>query len=445
MSDTEQTPAETQPELQPGPRAEGSGPQLGVDVAFQQLADPSFRRLFLAKLISAFGSSMAPVAIVFGVLELTERPALAGLVVAAQTLTQAAVQLFAGAVADRWDRRKVIVLADLLAASAQIVVAVMFFRGIANIPLLLGLTACMGVAYSLYWPAAAGLIPQVVHRDKLQPANAVIALARATALGLGAATAGVLVAAFGAGWAIAIDAGTFLASAVLISGVRPRTQQKPEGNNLLRDLVDGWKEFRSRRWVWALTLQFTVLLMGWHAGFIIAGPVVARDQLGGAAAWGLIAGAYGVGSLLGAFVAMRFHIERPLFVGTLLMFSFAVPLLLLSVPSTTLFIAAGALVAGICIEIFAVVWFTAMQTLIPPQALSRVLAYDTLGSIALAPLGEAAAGPLIEMYGTRPTLWIAATLVVVPTALVLLVPEVRNLTMSGGGGATSDQGAAESG
>lgn len=407
-------------------------PQLGIDVAFRQLSDTNFRRLFLAKLISAFGSSMAPVALVFGVLEMTNRPALAGLVVAAQTLTQAAVQLFAGVVADRWDRRKVIVAADLLAASAQIVVAVMFFRGIANIPLLLGLTACMGIAYALYWPAAAGMIPQVVEREKLQPANAVIALARATALGLGAATAGVLVAALGAGWAIAIDACTFLVSAILISGVRPRTQQKPEGKNLLRDLVDGWKEFRSRRWVWALTLQFTVLLMGWHAGFVIAGPVVARDKLGGAAAWGLVAGAYGVGSLLGAFVAMRFHIERPLFVGTLLMFSFAAPLLLLSIPSTTLLIAAGALVAGVCIEIFAVVWFTAMQTLIPPQALSRVLAYDTLGSIALAPLGEAAAGPLIELYGTRPTLLLAAAAVVVPTALVLLVPEVRNLRMGGG-------------
>ena len=90
------------------PPETAGAPELGIDVAFQQLADPNFRRLFLAKLISAFGSSMAPVALVFGVLELTDRPALAGLVVAAQTLTQAAVQLFTGVVADRWDRRRVI-------------------------------------------------------------------------------------------------------------------------------------------------------------------------------------------------------------------------------------------------------------------------------------------------------------------------------------------------
>ena len=372
---------------------------------------------------------MTPVALVFGVLHLTDRPALASLVVACQTGAQFFVQLLGGALADRFERRRVMIAADALAALVQTAVAVVLIRGDAPVPLLMALAGTLGLTFALHWPASVGLIPLVVPKNELQSANALLALARSTAVGLGAATAGVLVAAFGAGWAIAVDALTFAGSALLVWRLQVSQQEPRSGNSVLRDLLEGWTEFSSRRWIWALTLQFTILLMGWHAGFVIVGPVVAQEQLGGAATWGIVAGAFGLGNLIGAVLGIKADFARPLLVGVLLMLSWAVPLLLLSVPTSSALIAAAALAAGVSIELFAVFWFTALHTYVPPHALSRVFAYDIMGSIALAPVGEALAGPLVERVGTAPTLWLAAALIVVPTLLVLMVPEVRNLTL----------------
>ncbi len=410
---------------------EGETPEGAQAPGFQdaaaQLRDPDFRLLFSAQLISAFGSAMTPVALVFGVLALTDRPALAGLVVACQTVAQASVQLFGGAVADRFQRKRVMIGADLLAAATQTVVAVVLIRGDAPVPLLMALAGILGIAFALHWPAGVGLVPLVVPQQRLQAANALLALARSLSLGLGAATAGVLVAAFGAGWAIAVDAGTFVLSAALVARLRVKQDGPPEGSSMLQDLREGWHEFSSRRWIWALTLQFTLLLMGWHGGFIIVGPVVANADLGGASTWGFIAGAFGLGNLVGAVLGVKANFAKPMLVGAASMLTWAIPLVLLSVPTHAVWIALAAFVAGVSIELFAVLWFTALQTHVPPHALSRVFAYDILGSVALAPVGEAIAGPLVETIGASPTLWMAAGLVAVPTILVLMVPEVRNL------------------
>jgi len=91
---------------------------------------------------------------------------------------------------------------------------------------------------------------------------------------------------------------------------------------------------------------------------------------------------------------------------------------------------AGTFVGGIGIELFGVLWNTALHTHVAPEMLSRVSAYDVVGSIALAPVGEALAGPLVARVGTAPALELAAAAIVIPTLLVLLVPEVRNLRSS---------------
>ncbi len=109
------------------------------------------------------------------------------------------------------------------------------------------------------------------------------------------------------------------------------------------------------------------------------------------------------------------------------MLTLALPPLLLAGPAPVGMIAAGAFLAGVAWELFIVLWYTTLQTHVAPEALSRVIAYDALGSIALVPLAEAAAGPLVEALGTSHTLWIAAALIILPTLAVLCVPEVRTL------------------
>ena len=115
-------------------------------------------------------------------------------------------------------------------------------------------------------------MPLVVPRERLQAANALLSMAQATALALGAAVGGVVAATAGAGSALAIDAATFLASALLVAGIRPRPQPRGESASLVRDLVEGFREFISHTWLWTIVLQFTVMLMGWFGAWARGGP-----------------------------------------------------------------------------------------------------------------------------------------------------------------------------
>jgi predicted MFS family arabinose efflux permease len=375
---------------------------------------------------------MTPVALPFAVLEdLGGSAGDVGWVIAAGSGTQILVQIFGGALADRGSRQRQIVRADSLAAAAQATLAALLLTGHATFGLAIALQVLIGFSFGLHHPAATGLVPLVVSRERLQDANAFLSIAHSGALGLGAAAGGFLAAAFGAGVALAVDAASFAGSAILVAGLVPRAQPRAAAESLWHELRAGWREFTAHRWLWTIVLQFTVMLVGWFGTFAVIGPVVAQRSLGGAAAWGTVAGAYGFGLVFGGFVVLRFHFPRPMLAATLACFlSTLLPLLLIG-PAPVVAIAAASFLAGVGSEVFGVLWFTALHTRVAPEALSRVAAYDAVGSLALVPFGEVLAGLSIEAYGTEPTLWAAAALIFVPTAAVLAVPEVRQLRAQG--------------
>jgi len=384
--------------------------------------------VFAARSISAFGTAMAPVALPFAVLEdLGGSPRDVGLVIAAGASAQILLQLFGGALADRGSRKRQMVGADVVAALAQGAVATLLIAGAASLPVVITLQALVGISFALHWPAAVGLVPLVAPSDRLQPANALLSIANSTALGLGAAAGGLLAARFGAGTALAIDAGTFAVSALLVAGIHTRPQARSAASSLWAELRAGWHEFTSHRWLWAIVLQFSVMTTGWFGAFAVVGPIVAQRSLGGVGAWGAIAAAFGFGLVVGGFVALRVHFPRPMLAATLTCFGGALVPLLLIGPAPVAWIAAGAFVAGAGFEIFGVLWNTALHTRVAPEVLSRVSAYDVVGSIALVPFGEVLAGFAVEAFGPPLTLLWAAVAIVLPTAAVLLVPEVRQL------------------
>jgi len=399
-----------------------------MESRFAPLRDPNFARVFAARLISAFGTPMAPVALPFAVLEDMHGSARdVGLVIAAASGAQVVFQIFAGALADRGSRRAQMVTGDLAAAAAQGAIALLLALQLASLPALVLLQVVIGTALALQHPAAVGLVPLVVERERLQSANALLAIANSTAMGLGAAAAGIVAAKLGARVALAIDAVTFVASAVLVSGVRERAQERTQTESLLAELRGGWREFTSHRWLWTIVLQFTVMLVGWFGTYAVVGPVIAKRALGGAAAWGIIASANGFGLIAGGFVALRVHFPRPIFAATLCCFPFALLPLTLIGPLAVSWIAAAAFAAGVAGELFGVLWYTALHTHVDPAALSRVSAYDAVGSIALVPLGEVLAGFALDAFGATATLVGASAAIVVPTAVVLLVRDVREL------------------
>ena len=400
----------------------------GIREGLQLLKRRDFAKLFVAYFISYSGTAMAPIAMAFGVLELTGSTRDSAVVIAAPIVAQIVLILIGGAIADRTSRQRMLVLADTLAMCSQLTIAYLFLSGIATVPMLVGLMLINGVATALGMPATMGFITQMVDRQDLQAANALLGVARNSAMMIGAALAGILVATVGAGFTLAIDGLSFGLSALLIAGLKPRPQVEPEKASMLEDLRLGWREFSAHKWLWAIVLQFSIVVAAMEAVFGLIGPAVTKMQMAGAIDWGIISAGFGLGTLVGGLVAININPKRPMLVATFCVFFFCGVPLTLSVPLSVWLITAVSFIDGVAGQIFAVLWYTTLQKMIAPARLSRVSAYDHLGSVVLAPLGIVAGGFLYEAIGPRETLLIASLAIVLPTLAVLAVREVRDLT-----------------
>lgn len=391
------------------------------------LREREFRLLFAGRTTSLVGSAIAPVALAFAVLDLTGSKTDLGLILACREIPLLLFLLVGGIIADRLPRNRVMMSANVVSAFAQGSIAALLITGNAEVWHLAALAAVNGGASAFFFPASAGVIPQTVPAPILQQANALLALAMNSAMIGGAALAGFLVAAFGPGWAIAVDAGTYALSAGLVALMRVPTLAPDKRPHFLSDLGVGWREFRSRTWLWAIVLQFSLLLMVTMGAFSVLGPVVADEELGGAKAWGLILTAQAAGLVAGGLLGLRFRPRRMLVAATLGILVIPAPLVALGFPLGVPAIAAVAFVAGVGNEVFGLLWHTTMQQEVPADKLSRVYSFDALGSIGLVPVGYALAGPVAEAVGVRATLWGAAAVGAAVTLSVLLVRDVRTL------------------
>jgi MFS family permease len=391
------------------------------------LREREFRLLFASRAISLAGSAIAPVALAFAVLDLTGSKTDLGLILFCREVPLVVFLLVGGIWADRIPRNKVMMGANVVSAFAQATTAALVITGNAEVWHLAALAAVNGGASAFFFPASAGVVPQTVPATLLQQANALLQLAMNTAMIGGAAIAGFLVAGAGPGWAIAVDAGTYLVAAGCVALMRLPAVVREQAATFLHELGVGWREFRSRTWLWAIVLQFSLMLMVVLGAFSVLGPVVADDDLGGATAWGLILTGWTAGLVTGGLIGLRFRPRRMLLAATLAILALPLPLIALGFPLSVPAIAAIAFVAGVGNEIFGLLWHTTMQQQIPADKLSRVYSYDALGSLGLVPLGYALAGPAADAFGVRATLWGAAAIAILVTLAVLAVPDVRRL------------------
>ena len=387
----------------------------------------NFSLLFSGRCVSFLGNALAPVALAFAVLDLTGSATALGLVEAARMVPQLIFLVVGGVIADRLPRSTVLVGSSIVAGASQAIVAALLLSGQAELWQLVVLEAINGIAFALYYPADSSIVPLTVPEDQLREANAVLRFGTNATMILGAAAAGVLVAVFNPGWAIAADALTFFAAAALMGAMRGIEAATSGESSVLRDLRDGWSEFIGHRWLWTVVLQFSVMLLGFFGAFMVLGPVVSVDEYSGAASWAAIVGGQSAGLLAGGLIALRWHPSRPLLVATIAVFGNALPLAALAMGLPLGVIVVAAVVNGVGMELFGVYWYTALHEHVAPEALARVSSYDAFGSLIIAPVGLVAAGPVAAAIGIDAALWLGVLLIVVPTALVLLVPEVRNL------------------
>ena len=396
------------------PRALGGGP---------------FRLLFAGQAVSSLGDRIAPVALAFGILEVGSVSDL-GIVMAARTLPLVTLVLLGGVWGDRIPRQLVMLASDAVRCTAQALSAVLLLSGESHVWQIAALQAVYGAAQAFFGPASTALVPETVPAEDLQQANALLGLTDNAASVLGPALAGVTVAILNPGWGLALDAATFIVSAAFLALIRVERAAAPASrHSTISELKDGWRAFSSRSWLWLSVLFFTLYIALVYSPFQVLGPEVAKTALGGPGAWAAISAMLGVGALAGGALGLRWRPRHPLRVG-FLSFLLAGPGLLaaLAAHAPLALILPLALVDGISGSLFNALWYTAQQTDVPAEELSRVSSWDYLGTLALHPLGLAASGPIAALIGVSSALYGAAGLILVLGLGILAVPSVRNFT-----------------
>lgn len=388
-----------------------------------------FRTLWFARIISNLGNGMAPIALSFGVLGLEGATARdLGFVLSAQAIPIVLMLPFGGVIADRLPRAMVIAVTDVILSGFVIAMGVLFITDTATVPTLMALNVVVGILNAIWWPAFPGIVPAVMEERDLNQANAVIAIASNAGLIAGAAVAGGLVTLVGSGWAIVVDGLTFFIAGVLVYRLRKLTPRTPPtGNSVVGDLRSGFGTFMSFRWVWVIVGAFSIIVACMRAGFDVSGPVLFKEQFGGAGDYSIAQTALAVGFLLGALFATKYKPQRPLVFCVLVTFAMPVQFVLMSMAVPVWTLALGAMAVGMAFEQWGVHWTTALQTHIPRESLSRVSAFDAMGSLIFGPVGLALAGPLIAAFGVSEVLLGCAVITAVMLGLTLLDREVRGL------------------
>lgn len=396
---------------------------------FGALRERRFRLLWLGQATSTLGDGLVPVALAFAVIQtLDGSPTELGIVLAAQTLPLVVFVLAGGVWADRLPRQMVMLVSDVIRCVIQATIAVLLLSGHAQLWELVVLVAIYGTAQAFFQPAATGLVPATISPQRLQQANALLGLSRSLAFVVGPAVAGVIAATTNPGSVFVVDSATFAVSATSLALLRlSRSRREGERHSFLADLKGGWHELISHTWLWVIVAWAATYLGIVVAPWMTLGPVVAKQSLGGAAAWGLIAAGWGAGTVAGGLIALRWKPVRPMLTCTLLVLLVAPAVALLALHAPAPMIAAAQMAGGVGMGVFSAVWQTTLQQHVREDALSRVSAWDWMGSFLFLPLGLIAAGPVADLIGISTTLWIAVAWAVLSTLTVLLVPSVRNL------------------
>ncbi|MCP1845862.1 MFS family permease [Bradyrhizobium sp. USDA 4524] len=396
------------------------------------LSQREFALFFVANAMSVFGTTMVPISLSFALIAAGGSATEIGGVLASETAPMVLLVAIAGVVGDRWRRDKVIILADLLRFSAQLALFALLFSGHVYLPIILLLSALIGVGNAFYGPAAGGILPQLVAPNQLREANGLLGMANSSAFVMGPALAGIIIGLWGAEWAIAVDAATYAISAICIALIRPKARagSQPVATSVASEFGAGLREVLQRRWLTIVIGQFALLNLIATPSFLVLGPIIYATTTNGAASWGFIASSSGVGGVLGGLAVLYWRASNPLLAIELAILVFVIPLslLALNVPATTMLIGGGVLgAAGVIVN---ALLGTMIQREVPQGSLSRV--YSIMGAISagVAPLGYALVGPLSEHFGSANVLWFAAVAVGVIVLAVIVAGDVRKFQES---------------
>jgi DHA3 family tetracycline resistance protein-like MFS transporter len=396
------------------------------------LAERDYALLTGGSLISQLGDGFFFVALAWQVYQISNVPTALSLVGLAWTLPLVLFVLIGGVFSDRYDRRWLMVGADLIRALAIGLIGVLSVLGVLELWHVVALIAFVGLGDAFFNPASTAIVPDLLPQDQLPSANALQGLIRPLAIRLiGPAIGGFTVAAIGPGTAFLFDAGSFLVSAIAVLAIAPRPRREVADHGLRQTLVEvreGVTFVRATPWIWATLLSAMLSLLVFVGPQQALLPFLVKNRLElGADALGAIFAVGGVGSVLTAIAVGHFGQPRRRVTAMYVSWSLGVLLiggfglmtelwhaLLLSAVGASLF------------ELGQIIWTTMLQQLVPRELLGRVSSLDWLVSIGLVPVSFALTGPVAAAIGPEMTLVLAGTIGAVLMGALLFAPGVRD-------------------
>jgi MFS family permease len=387
-----------------------------------------FSALALSRFISNVGNGISPVALAFGVLALPGATAKdLSIVMAARMFPMIALMLFGGVIGDRFKRNRIVGGADVIGSGFAAVSAISLIIGHSSVFLLALMGALFGILNALWWPAMSGVLPEILPKAKLQHGNAVISMSNNIGYVVGALVGGTLVTAFGSGWALLVDAITFLLAGLLVWNLDLPTIVREAKNTVFQDLKSGWFEFIARSWVVTMVIAFAIINLAFESMLQVLGPLNFADIASGPKFWSYNLAALTLGMISGSLISLKVHFPRPLFFAMLVVAASSVWDFSLAMKSPLWISLFCAYLSGMAVDIFVVIWSSSLQSHIPEESYSRVVAYDAFGSYALSPLGIALAGPLAQAFGVSTIIYMTGAMTLLAALLSLFVKSVRDL------------------
>jgi MFS family permease len=395
-----------------------------------------FRLLWTGLAVSMFGDGLFLVAIAWQGYELTNDPGKVALLGLAWTAPMVVLLLLGGVIADRFDRRRVMIVSDVVRGSAVAAMGLLAIAGELELWHLVVLAAVYGAGDALFPPAFGAIVPDLVPADLLVQANAVDQFVRPFMLQIvGPAVSGLLIDAVGTGTVFLADAGTFCVSTAALLLMRPVPARRREGApaGVLADIREGFRFVRSQTWLWGTLTAAGLLLLVWLGPVDVLLPYVVKNELGGSALdLGLVFACGGLGAVLAAVTMAQRRLPTRMITFMYAAFALAVsgpivyglahqiwPMMLMAVA------------AGAGTSAGTIVWVTLMQRHVPGELLGRVTSLDWFVSIGLAPVSFAITGPIAGAIGARETLVAAGALGVAAMVSFLFLPGMRDLERRG--------------
>ena len=394
------------------------------------LRSRDFRLLWLAQSVSVVGDALVIVAVGLYVTRITGSASDVSFVLAAYATPLVVFLLIGGVIAERMPRQLVIITSSLVRAVLHGTLAVLIATGTVRIWHMIVIGLLYGSAEAFFRPAYTALVPQTVASDEdIQSAQALGGISNELANLASPALATALVLGIGGAWAFGLDAATFLVSAGLVSQVhaRHRGGRRPERQPFVVELQHGWQAVRERPWVLWTIVCVSIALLTALAPFLVLGAAIARHNYGTEAVYGLATTAFGVGTMTGALIGSRWHPQYPMRVGASLSTVWPAAIGVYAAGPPRLVLYPIMAVAGAGIGVASVLWETALAQRVPAHLLSRVSAWDWMGSLALLPLGYVLSGWLGRVVGDARLLQIGAAIGTIAALAGLLPRSIRQL------------------